>query len=152
MRAIEIALTGLVGIVPPASVHEFQEVSVHFLKKAILRREGHSTFLERPGMCTISSLPNVEGLQRRTPMASPSRTCTVWSLISETLFLVICSQDPNLHLPTSSNIFQPPLSLVCPEASLLEISEAARTWALKSYFQSLIHLKSLWKGLRFIIC
>ena len=68
MRAIEIALTGLVGIVPPASVHKFQEVSVHFLK-AILRREGHSTFLERPGMCTISSLPNVEGLQRRIPMA-----------------------------------------------------------------------------------
>ena len=90
MRAIEIALTGLVGIVPPASVHKFHEVSVHFLKKAILRREGHSTFLERPGMCTISSLPNVEGLQvqRRTPMASPSRSCTtVWSLISETLFL-----------------------------------------------------------------
>ena len=64
-------------------------------------------------------------------MASPSRTCTVWSLISETLFLVICSQDPNLHLPTSSNIFQPPLSLVCPEASLLEISEACQNLGLE---------------------
>ena len=152
MRAIEIALTGLVGIVPPASVHKFHEVSVHFLKKAILRREGHSTFLERPGMCTISSLPNVEGLQvqRRTPMASPSRTCTtVCSLISETLFLVICSQDPNLHLPTSSNL---PYPWSAQKLHPWKFLKPARTWALKSYFQSLIHLKSLWKGLRFIIC